>query len=178
MSHQTLSNNDEKKFRFFVSDYLNNGYLVPEIHSEETDSHEYLNPDPAHPPSVVKNNLYSVALRVRRNCSDRVAGDKLFVNNLILYKAYLMHSGYDEENIDRNFIKVAKMKRKETLSDKPKKRRGRPKDRKYNFVTTWDPIFPDIGKIIRKFSQLRTRNVVNCFLKDLFEWHTNEGIRS
>ena len=56
-----------------------------------------------------------------------------------------MHSGYDEENIDKNFIKVAKMKRKETLGDKPKKRRGRPGDRKYNFVTTWNPIFPDIG---------------------------------
>ena len=137
-----------------VKVHLNNGYLVPEIHSKETDSHEYLNPDSVHPPAVVKNNPYSVALRVRRNCSDRVAGDKLFVNNLILYKAYLMHSGYDEENIDKNFIKVAKMKRKETLGDKPKKRRGRPGDRKYNFVTTWDPIFPDIGKTIRKFSPL------------------------
>ena len=47
-----------------------------------------------------------------------------------------MHSGYDEENIDKNFIQVAKMKTKETLGDKSKKRRGRPGDRKYNFVTT------------------------------------------
>ena len=64
-----------------------------------------------------------------------------------------MHSGYDEENIDRNFIKVAKMKRKETLGDKPKKMRGRP-----GFVTTWDPIFLDIGKTIRKFSPLLAEN--------------------
>ena len=137
-----------------VKVHLNNGYLVAEIHSKETDSHEYLNPDSVHPPSVVKNNPYSVALRVCRSCSDRVAGEKLFVNNLILYKAYLMHSGYDEENIDRNFIKVAKMKRKETLGDKTKKRIGRPGDRKYNFVATWNPIFPNIGKTIRKFSPL------------------------
>ena len=41
--------------------HLNNGYLVPEIYSKETDSHEYLNPNSVHPPSVVKNNLYSVA---------------------------------------------------------------------------------------------------------------------
>ena len=39
------------------------------------------------------------------------------------------------------FFKVPKMKRKETLGDKPTKRRGRPGHRKYNFVTTWDPIF-------------------------------------
>ena len=53
-----------------VKVHLNNGYLVPEIHSKETDLHEYLNPDSVHPPSVVKNNPYSVALRVHRNCSD------------------------------------------------------------------------------------------------------------
>ena len=35
-----------------VKVHLNNGYLVPEIHSKETDSHEYLNPDSVHPPSV------------------------------------------------------------------------------------------------------------------------------
>ena len=93
-----------------VKMHLNNGYLVPEIYSKETTaSHEYLNPNSVHPPLVVRNNPYSVALRVQRNCWDRVAGDKLFVINLILYKAYLMHSGYDEENIDRHFIKVAKI---------------------------------------------------------------------
>ena len=62
-----------------------------------------------------------------------------------------MHSGYDDEAIDKQFIKVAKMKRKETLESKPRKNRFRPKQRKYNFVTTWDPMFPDIGRAIRKF---------------------------
>ena len=106
------------------------------------------------PCQLPKNNPYSVALRVRRNCSDREVDDKLFVNNLIQYKAYLMHSGYDEEAIDKQFIKVAKMKRKETLESKPRKNRFRPKQRKYNFVTTWDPMFPDIGRAIRKFVPL------------------------
>ena len=65
-----------------------------------------------------------------------------------------MHSGYDEEAIDKQFIKVAKMKRKETLESKPRKNRVRRKQRKYNFVTTWDPMFPDIGRAIRKFVPL------------------------
>ena len=98
-----------------VKVHLNIGYLVPEIYFTETDSHEYLNPNSVHPPSVVKNNQYFAALRVRRNCSDRVVGDKLFVNNLILYKTYLMHSGYDKENIDKYFPKVAQMKKKKHL---------------------------------------------------------------
>ena len=37
-----------------------------------------------------------------------------------------MHSGYDEEVTDKQFIKVAKMKRKETLESKPRKNRFRP----------------------------------------------------
>ena len=67
---------------------------------------------------------------MRRNCSDREVYDKLFVDNLIQYKAYLMHSGYDEEAIGKQFIKVAKMKRKETLEFKPRKNRVRPKQKK------------------------------------------------
>ena len=141
-----------------VKVHLKNGYLIPEIYSKETDSHEYLNPNSAHPLSVTKNNPYSVALRVRRNCSDREVDDKLFINNLIQYKAYLMPSGYDEEAIDKQFIKVAKMKRKETLESKPRKNRFRPKQRKYNFVTTWDTMFPDIGRVIRKFVPLLAEN--------------------
>ena len=91
---------------------------------------------------------------MRRNCSDRKVEYKLFVKNLIQYKAYLVHSGYDEEAIDKQFIKVAKMKRKETLESKPKKNRFGPKQRKYNFATTWDPMFSDIGRAIRKLVPL------------------------
>ena len=33
--------------------HLIDGYLVPELYSTPTDSHEYLNPDSAHPPMVL-----------------------------------------------------------------------------------------------------------------------------
>ena len=82
--------------------------MIPETYSKETDSHKYLNPNPTHPLSVTKNTPYSVALRVRRNCSDREVDDKLFVNHLIPYKDY---TSYEEEAIDKQFIKVAKMKK-------------------------------------------------------------------
>ena len=131
--------------------HLRGGYLIPEIHSKSTDSHEYLNRLLSHPPQVAKNNPYSVALRIRRNCSDRMEQDQFFVDNLIKYKAYLVHSGYDSEMVDKQFVKVAKMKRKETL-----KTRTRPKlkERKYNFLTTWDPAFSDIRKALHKFTNV------------------------
>ena len=123
----------EKHLDFLdVRVHLRGGYLIPEIHSKPTDSHEYLNPLSAHPPQVAKNNPYSVALRTRRNCSDRIEQDQFFVDNLIKYKAYLLHSGYDSEMVDKQFVKVAKMKRKETLKTRTKPKLTR---RKYNFVT-------------------------------------------
>ena len=58
--------------------HLRGGYLIPEIHSKPADSDEYLNPLSSHPPQVAKNNPYSVALRVRRNCSNRIEQDQFF----------------------------------------------------------------------------------------------------
>ena len=34
--------------------HLKNGYLIPEIYSKETDSHEYLNPNSTHPCQLPK----------------------------------------------------------------------------------------------------------------------------
>ena len=130
--------------------HLKDGFLISEIYSKPTDSHEYLNPRSCHPPQVTRNNPYSVALRVRRNCSDRVPGDKMFIDNLVKYKAYLLDSGYASDIIDKHFIKVAKLKRKDTLGEKVARNR-KIRNRKINFVTTWDPMFPDINKAFRKF---------------------------
>ena len=56
-----------------------------------------------------------------------------------------MDSGYASDIIDKHFIKVIKLKRKDTLREKVAR------NRKINFVTTWDPMFPDINKAFRKF---------------------------
>ena len=77
--------------------------------------------------------------------------DQFFVENLIKYKAYLLHSGYDSEMVDKQLVKVAKMKRKETLKTRTKPKL---KGRKYSFVTTWDPEFPDIRKALHKFTNV------------------------
>ena len=53
--------------------------------------------------------------------------------------------------VDKQFGKVAKMKRKETLKTRTKPKLNR---RKYNFVTTWDPAFSDIRKALHKFTNV------------------------
>ena len=77
--------------------------------------------------------------------------DQFFVDNLIKYKAYLLHSGYDSEMVYKQFVKVAKMKRNETLKTRTKPKLNR---RKYNFVTTWNPAFPDTMKALHKFTNV------------------------
>ena len=47
--------------------HLKEGFLISEIYSKPTYSHEYLNPRSCHPPKLTRNNPYSIALRVRRN---------------------------------------------------------------------------------------------------------------
>ena len=132
--------------------HLKNGFLIPEIYSKPRDSHEYLNPKSSHTSNVVKKIPYSVALRVRRNCSDRIKDDTLFKMNMINYKAYLLNSVYEARHIDRSFIKAAKMKRNTIL--RPKWAMCNQGVKKLNFVTTFDPSFPDIAKVIRKFSNI------------------------
>ena len=53
--------------------------------------------------------------------------------------------------VDKQFVKVAKMKRNQTLKTRTKPKLNR---RKYNFVTTWDPAFPDIRKALHKFTNV------------------------
>ena len=85
--------------------------------------------------------------------------------HIYIYNKYLLHSGYDSEMVDKQFVKVAKMKRKETLKTRTKPKLNR---RKYNFVTTWDPAFPDIRKALHKFTKVlwKMKNVGRYSPKD------------
>ena len=67
-----MENSREKLSFLDVNIGLREGYLITEIYPKPTDSHQYLNPKSCHPPSVANNNQLGVALRVRRNCSDRI----------------------------------------------------------------------------------------------------------
>ena len=97
--------------------------LVPRMYSKETDTHQYLTPNSCHPDHVSKNIPTTVVHRCRMNCSDKVKDDSLFKDSLVTYKAYLLKSGYPEENIDKKFIEFAlSNKRKNILQNKRKQK--------------------------------------------------------
>ena len=150
--------------------HLKDGFLISEIYSMPTDSHDYLNPRSCHPPEVTRNNPYSVALRVRRNCSDRGPEHKMFIDNLVKYKAYLLDSVYASDIIDKHFIKVAKLKWKDNLGENVAG------NRKINFVTAWDSIFSDINKAFRKLYHIleEDEQCKNYFQKGRLEFHIKE----
>ena len=94
---------------------------------------------------MANNNPLGVALRVRRNCSDRIENDQIFKRKLVEYKAHLMHSGYKSNLIDRKFLKVVKKKRSKAIANKEVDVKCG--SRKYNYVTDLDTGFPNMSTI-------------------------------
>ena len=137
-----MVNSRENLLFLDVNIRLKEGYLIHEIYSKLTDSHEYLNPASC----VTNNNPLGVALRVGRNCSDRAKDGEIFKSKLIEYKTHLMHSGYDCKLIDRKFLKVVKSRRAKTIANKEQ---NQMKERKFNSVTDFDPEFSNIMSAIR-----------------------------
>ena len=93
--------------------------------------------------------LFSVGLQIRRNCPDRVQGDQYFTDNLVEYKRHLLKCRYASENIDRKFLKAAKIKREKPIA--PEKQKPlETSSREYYFVTDFNPEFLNIRKYLEK----------------------------
>ena len=78
----------------------------------------------------------------------------MFTENLVKYKAYLLASGYASDRIDKHFIKVAELRRKDVLDGKAKCTNRKLGAKKISFVTTWDPMFQNINQAIKKFQHI------------------------
>ena len=78
----------------------------------------------------------------------------MFTENHVKYKAYLLESDYASDWIDKHFIEVAKLKRKDVLDGKVKGTNRKLGAKKINFITTWDPMFPNINQAIKKFQHI------------------------
>ena len=69
----------------------------------------------------------------------------MFIENLVKYKPHLTESGYVSEKIDKPFIKVAKLKRKDVLGGKRNCTNRKSGTKKNYFVTT---MFQNINQAI------------------------------
>ena len=101
-------------------------YLIPQMYSKNTDTHQYLHPSSCHSHHIAKNLPMSIINRIRRSCSDKVDNDEIFRETMIEYKAYMLKLGYDEELIDDHFLTHA-IKTKERICFKIEKGRSKEK---------------------------------------------------
>jgi len=86
-----------------------------------------------------------VALRIKRTCST----DVFLQNTCVEYKGYLKYQNYPVDLVDIQFDKALSIPRSELLSKKV-----RPEKKVFPLVLDYNPILPDIQKIIRKHIRL------------------------
>ena len=135
-----------------------NGYLITSPYSKPTDSKQYLIPSSVHKENVVNNIPKTVGMRLRRLCSDRVEGDRIFADSLDEYRAYTEVRGYDPMNTCGHFAEIANLKRQDALKKVERRKRSGRKDQ-YFFVKQQEPAFPSIEKSIRKHLKLLHRDL-------------------
>ena len=123
-----------------------------------------------------------MGLRIRKNCSDRSVGDKIFIDKLVEYKGYLLDSGYNSQKIDKQFLKVAQIPRKKLLEGRQSKRQTRQEetDIKINFVVSHDRTFSDIRKAINRHYHILEgdEQCARLFPKGMFRVCSRRGNRN
>ena len=97
-------------------------------------------------PRIAKGAVpFGVALRIKRNCST----NDFLQNRCKEYKEYLKSQNYPAELVDKQFGKALSISRSELLSKKVK-----PHKKVFPLVLDYNPIFPDIQKVIKKHFDL------------------------
>ena len=89
----------------------------------------------------MSSHPFGVALRIKRNCST----DNFLQNRCKEYKGYLKSQNYPAELVDKQFDKVPSIPRAELLKKKVK-----PAKKVFPLVLDYNPILPDIQKVIKK----------------------------
>ncbi|EDO29229.1 predicted protein [Nematostella vectensis] len=137
--------------------HLVDGFIKTDVYAKPSDSHFYLPPTSCHPEHCKRAIPYSVALRLKRNCSD----ENFLCRRNNEYKNYLIEQGYKPELVSSKFNEVASLSRSELL--KPKSNRA--KRKVTPLVMDFNPNLPDIGQIVRKnLSFLHS----STFMKEVF----------
>jgi predicted GIY-YIG superfamily endonuclease len=142
---------------------LSDGYLKTEMYSKPTDIHQYLHPESSHPSHVMKGIPKSVGVRIRRNCSTRYDNDEKFIESLREFKGYLITSGYEGEEVDQAFGKLAHVKREDLLKEKEPANNPQRKSqqfRKHRFITNYEPAFTDIKRVLLKHQHILKKSQI------------------
>lgn len=121
--------------------HLKDGYVQSDIYSKPTDSHLYLPYSSSHPSHCKKAIPYGVALRLKRNCSTQ----EFLSKRIPEYQNYLYRQGYSQREVTTSFNKALEMPSSNNAEEVHNN-----KKKMLPLVVDFNPLLPDIGKIIRK----------------------------
>jgi len=95
---------------FLGKSHIKGSQLVRDLYLNPTDSHQYLLQTTCHPRNCCKNIPYSLALRIRRKCSQEADYERR-THEL---SSYLCRCGYKSEYVGKAITKASSMQRHET----------------------------------------------------------------
>ena len=124
---------------------LFDGRLVTSVYSKPTDSHLYLQAESCHQEASIKGIQKGVALRLRRICSSLDEFDLKSKD----YKAYLVARGHSPVTVNAAFSSVRAMSISNARSKVQRENNNR-----LVFSTKYNPLGPNIRKILRKHPHL------------------------
>ena len=113
----------------------NDNTLSTDLYVKPTDTHQYLLPSSAHPKHVKNSIPYSLALRLRRICSDNTT----FTNRTNELLTYLTNRGYRRKHVRNEIRKASRVTRQDSLATKQKQPNNRTP-----FVVTYHPGLPQL----------------------------------
>ena len=116
--------------------------LVFGMYCKPTDKHQYLLPSSCHPEHCCKNIPYSLALRIRRICTQEETFDKRSRE----LSQHLQNRGYSNTNIEKAVSRAREQKRVELLEHKTRL----VENTRTPFTVTYHPDLPSIHGILDK----------------------------
>jgi hypothetical protein len=144
-------NFDSKKVEFLdtIISISDQGRFKTDLYTKPGKKNSLLHYSSSHPFHILKNIPYSLALRIKRICSE--AQD--FMSNLDKLKADLLSRGYKKNYIKKAFEKVILIDRKSALKKVEKKSQTRTV-----LSLQYDPRLPNISIILKNFWKAMTKN--------------------
>ena len=128
----------------------NDNTLSTDLYIKPTDTHQYLLSTSAHPKHTKQSIPYSLALRLRRICSE----DETFKYRTRQLLEYLTKRGYKPKQTNKQIQKAAKKTRQDCLkTTKPRTNHRTP------FVVTYHPALPQLSTILKQNLDILQRSL-------------------
>jgi hypothetical protein len=120
---------------------IQNGNITTDLYTKPTDTHQYLLPSSCHPPHCAKNIPFSLAVRLRRICSNV----DTFSSRSLELKQQLFNRKYNYKHLENSIQAAKNLSRDNVLEYKTKTQNTRTP-----LVITYHPDLPNISEITRR----------------------------